>query len=335
MAVLNTVSIAEIKARGSIKDADVLKLRRNYYDDGIITAEEADVIFALNEACPVQDPAWADCFVETITDYLVEQAGPRGYLTAENAHWLIERIGRDGRVDSKTELELLVNVLDKSRWAPQSLVRFALEQVKLAVLSGAGPLRSGEMLEPGSVSESDVNLLRRILYAAASDGCIAITRVEAEVLFEIDESSSGRDNHPAWTDLFVKAIANCVMAASGYAPPPRQAALAGEARLDRRGHFPLDAIVRGVGPGLKGFFAGYREQTTEEGAIARLTRQKVEIITHDAVEPANAGWLAQRIGRQGKLTPNEWALLMFLKTESPAIDPALRGLVDKAAVSEG
>lgn len=335
MAVLNTVSIAEIKARGSIKDADVLKLRRNYYDDGIITAEEADVIFALNEACPVQDPAWADCFVETITDYLVEQAGPRGYLTAENAHWLIERIGRDGRVDSKTELELLVNVLDKSRWAPQSLVRFALEQVKQAVLSGAGPLRSGEMLEPGTVSESDVNLLRRILYAAASDGCIAITRVEAEVLFEIDESSSGRDNHPAWTDLFVKAIANCVMAASGYAPPSRQAALAGEARLDRRGHFSLDAIVRGVGPGLKGFFAGYREQTTEEGAIARLTRQKVEIITHDAVEPANAGWLAQRIGRQGKLTPNERALLMFLKTESPAIDPALRGLVDKAAVSEG
>ena len=141
---LNAVSIAEIKARGSIKDADVLKLRRNYYDDGSITAEEADVIFALNDACPVQDPAWADCFVETITDYLVEQAEPQGYLTAENAQWLIERIGRDGRVDSKTELELLVNVLDKARWAPQSLVRFALEQVKHAVISGTGPLRVGQ-----------------------------------------------------------------------------------------------------------------------------------------------------------------------------------------------
>ena len=35
MAVLSAVSIAEIKARGSIKDADVLKLRRNYYDDGL------------------------------------------------------------------------------------------------------------------------------------------------------------------------------------------------------------------------------------------------------------------------------------------------------------
>jgi hypothetical protein len=330
MAVLNAVSIAEIKARGSIKDADVLKLRRNYYDDGIITAEEADVIFALNEACPVQDPAWADCFVETITDYLVEQAEPRGYLTAENAQWLIERIGRDGRVDSKTELELLVNVLDKARWAPQSLVRFALEQVKEAVLSGAGPLRSGKILEPGTVSESDVDLVRRILYAAASDGCIALTRVEAEVLFAIDESSCVRDNHPAWTDLFVKAIANCVMAASGYAPPPREVALAGEAWLERRGDLSLDAIMRGVGS-LRGLFAGYREQSAEEGAIARLTRQKVEIVTHDAVAPANAAWLAERIGRDGKITANERALLMFL-TESPAIDPALRVLVNRAAL---
>ena len=46
MAVLSAISIAEIKARGSIKDADVLKVRRNYYDDGIITPEEADAIFA-------------------------------------------------------------------------------------------------------------------------------------------------------------------------------------------------------------------------------------------------------------------------------------------------
>src|ERR1700687_5286013 len=120
MGVLNAVSVVEIKARGSIKDADVLKLRRSSYDAGRISAEEADTIFALNDACPVQDPAWADCFVETITDYVVDQAEPQGYITAENARWLIERIARDGKVETKTELELIVNVLDKARWAPQS-----------------------------------------------------------------------------------------------------------------------------------------------------------------------------------------------------------------------
>ena len=37
MSVLSAVSVSEIKARGSIKDADVLKLRRSYYDDGQIS----------------------------------------------------------------------------------------------------------------------------------------------------------------------------------------------------------------------------------------------------------------------------------------------------------
>ena len=56
-------------------------------------------------------------------------------------------------------------MLDKARWVPQSLVRFALEQVKEAVISGTGPLRSGKKFEPGVVSEADVDLLRRILYS--------------------------------------------------------------------------------------------------------------------------------------------------------------------------
>jgi hypothetical protein len=330
MTVLNAVSIAEIKARGSIKDADVLKLRRNYYDDGTISSEEADVIFTLNDACPVQDPAWADCFVETITDYIVDQAEPRGYLTADNARWLIERIGSDGRVDSKTELDLLVNVIDKARWAPQSLIKFALDQVKHAVISGEGPLRSGAKLEPGTVSEADVSLLRRILHAAASDGSIAITRTEAEVLIEIDEASASQDNHPAWTDLFVKAMANCVMAASGYAPPSREVALAQDAWLDRRGDLSLDAILSGMSTGRKGAFSDYREQTKEERGIARLTQQKVEIITHEAVTVAEAGWLADRMRRDGQLTPNERALLVFLRSESPSVDPVLQPLIEMA-----
>jgi len=333
MAVLSAVSIAEIKARGSIKDADVLKVRRNYYDDGIITAEEADAIFALNDACPVQDPAWADCFIETITDYLVEQAEPRGYLTAENAQWLIERIAGDGRVETKTELELLVNVLDKARWAPQSLVRFALDQVRIAVIEGSGPLRSGKALEPGRVCEAEVDLLRRILHSFGGDGNIAVTRPEAEVLFDIDAATAGADNHPGWTDLFVKAIASCVMAASGYAAPPREIALARDAWLDRRGELSLDAMLGGMGAGLKGLFGGYREQTEEERAIARLTQQKIEIVTHEAVTAAEAAWLSERIGSGGKLTPNERALLAFLKAESPCIDPVLRPLLERATAA--
>jgi len=285
----------------------------------------------LNDACPVQDPAWADCFVETITDYVVEQMEPEGYITAENAQWLIERISRNRRVESKTELELAVNVLDKARWAPQSFVRFALDQVKDAVINGVGPLRSAKMLSPGVVTEGDVELLRRMLYAFGSDGNIAITQPEAEVLFDIEAATTGGDSHPAWSDLFVKAIASCVMAASGYATPPREVALAREAWLDRRGDLSLDNVLSGMVTGMRSLFGDYHKQTEEERAIARLTQQKIEIVTHEAVTPAEAEWLAGRFGRDGELTPNEMALLIFLKSECPAIHPALQALVDKAS----
>ena len=333
MGVLSAVSVSEIKARGSIKDVDVLKLRRSYYDDSHITAEEADALFALNDACPVQDPAWADCFVEAITDYIVDQTQPEGYLTAANAAWLTERVATDGRVESKTELELLVNVLDKARWAPQSLVTFALQQVKYAVITGSGILRNGKQLGPGVVTEGDVDMLRRILYAYGGDGSIGVTQPEAEVLFDIDAATSRADNHPSWRDLFVKAIANCVMSSSGYAAPAREISLARDAWLDRRGDLALESIVSGMGTGMKNFLTGYRKQTDEERAIARLTQQKIEIVTNEGVSTAEATWLAERIGRDGRMTPNEQALLLFLKADSGSIHPVLRDLVERASVA--
>ena len=83
--------------------------------------------------------------------------------------------------------------------------------------------------------------------------------------------------------------------------------------------------------GLQGMFAGYRQQNAEERAIARLLQQKIEIVTNEEVTPAEAGWLAGEIGRDGRMTANEMALLIFLKAESPLIHPDLRDLIDKAA----
>jgi len=331
MGVLSAVSIVEIKARGSIKDADVLKLRRSYYEDGSISVEEAESILALNDACPIQDPAWADCFIETITDYIVEQAEPQGYLTAENADWLMQRIAKDGRIGSKTELELLLNVLDKARWVPQSLVRFALEQVKDAISSNLGPLRIGKARGSASVGQADVDLLRRVLYSFGGDGNIAVTQAEAEVLFDIDAATAAADNHPSWSDLFVKAIANCVLGACGYAAPPRAVALARDAWLERRGELSIDEVLAGMTGGRKNLFGGYRQQSAEEQAIARLTQQKIEIITRESITPAEVSWLVERIGRDGKLTANERSLLMFLKAESPALDPRLGDILQRAA----
>lgn len=333
MSGLKSLQIEEIISRGSIKDSDVLAFRKIFYEDGVTTAEEAEILFKLNNACKVAGPSWAEFFVEAITDFIVFQAQPQGYVTADNAHWLIDRVSSDGKTDSKTELELVVNVLDKARWAPVSLVKFGLEQVKHAVISGTGPLRNGKHLAAGEISEGEVDLLRRMLYAFGGDGHVAVTRDEADILFDIDEAVENADPNPAWTDLFVKAIANVIMASSGYAVPSREEALRQEASLELPGQKTsvLAFLLSMVRTNLASVQDAYHDQSAEERALARLEHQRIEIITNEAITEAEASWLAGRLGRDGRLSPSETALVSYLKLESPNIHPVLLEAVDRLA----
>ncbi len=325
MSVLDAISAAEICARGTIGEAEVSELRRAFYEDGKIDAAEAAALCALNRKCTTQDPSWVDCFVEMLTDYVVTQDKPHGYVTAENAEWLATQIATDGRIGTKTELELLVNVLDKARWSPQSLVAFALDQVKIAVLENSGPLRADGMSRSGVITEAEVELLKRILYAFGGDGNLAVTRPEAEILFDIDAATAGNANAESWPDLFVKAIANSVMAASGYAGPSREQALARETWLERRHELPMaESAPAEARTGLDGILSAYHEQTSIERAIATLERQKVEIVTGDEVIVADAEWLARRISAA---SPNTLRLLSFLVENRAKVAPDLDQLL--------
>ena len=332
MGVLRSLLVDEIVRRGSIKDVDVLRLRSAVHGDGIVSAEEAEALLHLNEACPVQDAAWPDFFIETLTDYVVNQAQPEGYLTAEGAKWLIARVSKDGMVARKTELDLVVNILDKSRWSPVSLSRFALRQVRRAVIDGDGPLRAGQIIEKGRIGEPEVELVRRILYAFGGDGNVAVTRAEAEVLFEINDAIANPEGNPAWTDLFVKAVTNVVMAASGQTVPTREEAMRRDAWFAERGELsPKSLIAAMVTSSIDAVRNAYQEQSSEERALARLEHQRIEIITNEVITQAEAGWLCERIGRDGRVTPNEAALIAYLKKESPKIHPDLQARVDRLA----
>jgi hypothetical protein len=326
MAVLKAISLDEIQARGDITAADVLKFRRSFYADALISSDEAAQLIALNRACTKADPAWLECFVEMITDHVVNQAVPEGYVTKENADWLVEQIATNGVVATRVEFELLVNILDKSRWSPLSLVELALGQVRIAVLHGTGPLAAEAHHTSPAVSEAHVEVLRRIIYAFGGDSNVTITRAEADVLFVINDATVNGNNAESWRDLFVKTIANCVLSASGYSVPSREQALAREAWLDRRGDLSLGRMLSGI-------FAGYREITSEERAIGRLERQKIEIVTGEQVTVAEADWLADRIGRDGQISTNEMALLNSLKAENPNLHPQLQDLFGRLQVA--
>lgn len=328
MGVVKGISTEDIIQRGSIGEGDVLRLRSACYGDGGISAEEADELLRLDAACTNTTRTWSEFLVEAITDHIVNQAEPIGYITAANADWLVARVAVDGRIKSRAALDLVVNAIDRARWAPESLVRFALQQVRDAIVTGEGALRAGGGMAPATIGEADVELLRRILYAFGGDGNIAVTRAEAEVLFDIDAALSQAQPSPAFSDLFVKAIANVVMATSHYAVPTREEALRREAWLSEATDLsPLD-ILRSV-VALPGLLAGYARQTPEETALARLERQRIELIVNEHVTEGEAQWLADRIGRDGRLSPNEAAVIAYLERESPELHPLLRDLVTR------
>ena len=318
----------DIKARGVLKLADVLRLRRDCFPRGDCNEGEAQALLALNAACPVQDMAWAPFLVEMVGAHVVHGAPPAGYVTSANARWLIGHAAKAGRVESRPCLDLVIAVLEGARWSPPSLSAFALRQIELAILTGTGPLRAATNLTRGRVGAGEVDLMRRILAAGGRDSD-AITRAEAEVLLDIHDATASAGNCVAWAELLTKAIANLLMTASGYAAPPRAQALRPEPWLDPASP-PAEFAEAMTARGFRDVLGAYGARTAEEQALALLDHQRIEIITAEPIAELEAAWLVERMTRAPALLPAR-ALLAYLRQDARALHPALQPLLDKAA----
>ncbi|MEL6421199.1 MAG: hypothetical protein AAFQ42_01930, partial [Pseudomonadota bacterium] len=210
----------------TISDADVLEMRRTFYNDGAINQFEAEKLLARAMTATGESDAWASFVVEAIVDFTVNQMTPSGYVTEAQAQWLISSLAENAQVSSPIALEVLVGVLEAAIDTPDSLSEFTLIQIGEAVLEGDGVLLGGGALTPGVVGAAEAALIARVLYAAGGASNIGVSRAEAEVLFDINDATFEAPNAGAWNELFVKAIANHLMAAQGYRAPSRQEALA-------------------------------------------------------------------------------------------------------------
>jgi hypothetical protein len=316
MRVVKSVPVEDFEFRGSIKDSDVARLARAFSDDPHIHENEAEALLRLNRTCPIQGPSWSGFLVEVIADYILNQSGPEGYITTEKSQWLVGKLAVNGWIANRAELDLLVAILGKARWFPLSLAKFALEQVAGAVIHGFGPLRAGQGFGvgqgavPGSIAESEVALLRVILNAFGGDSALPLTRDEMEILLAVQKAVAGRPAPAAWADLFAKSITNVLLAEHGFAVPPRAVALRpwvapeGAQTLDEQVSASLDALRR-----------DYHRQSAEERALARLERQRIEIVTGEALAAEEAGWLSERIGASSRRSAIEAAVLAHLDRE--------------------
>ena len=300
---------AEVKARATITAEDTLAIRRVVWPDGKIDPAEADAIFDVNTSVKGSTPEWVDFFAEAISTFLVRQQTPVGYVDDAKASWLMARIDADGRVDSLGELTLLVKILEDATNVPETLKTYALKQIEQIVLTGTGPTRDGGSLDPGSINATEVKLLRRMLFAQASDGPGSISRAEAEMLFRIKDATLGSDNAPEWKTLFVQAVGNHLMAHNLYHPLARERAA------------NLDAFMNDANPSVGGFLSrmdpvrgfgyvfGKREIVDEDAAIA----------ADRAIDSGEEAWLKAEINADAKLDPLEEALLAFVAEESGTV----------------
>ncbi len=326
-----------LKDETRIDADDVIRYRREIFNDMVVTIVEAEGVFALNDQIEDTCREWDEFFIEVMTDYCVIQCNPVGYMGETNAEWLIDQISKDDHVHSDSELELLVRIIERASSVPETLAAFALRQVAHAVLEGNGKFVNDEVLVPGVIGRLEAKLIRRIMYGVGAEGRIAISRAEVEVLFDLNDKTVEADNHPEWNDVFIKAVAAHLMMANVGQTLAREEVLHREEWLDDTG---IDAtgmlsktlssfavLMRGKG---RGDAFQSTDEAMQEAWADRNQAMQMEERRAETVETNEAHWLVERIGRDGLLHDNEKALVSYLKQESPFVDPTLELLFKKA-----
>lgn len=304
--------LANVGADGFVSATEVLFLRSQIFKDGILSTEELDALFTLGERAENGDPEWGQFFEEAACDFYLNEEEPRGYFTEEEFRTLKARVTKDGATASAIELRLMVKLLETATATPPEMRAFVLDQMRKRLAQG------------GKIGKAEVELARRFVFGMGGDGAVDVTRAEAELILDINDAGAGED--PSWTEFFVKSLANHLMAHTGY-----KALSHDEAKR-------LHAFVSDHKPNLGGFFSkmlgGGLSGFKKDGpsiAAQRNAERAAAAAEAEKVTSSEADWLAERIGRDGRLAANELALVKYVQSLGAELPPKLKAIADRAA----
>jgi hypothetical protein len=311
--------IAAIGADGFVSADEVLFLRKAVFANGVVDHGELNALFDLGDRAPKGDPEWFQFFAEAAADFYLREEEPHGYLTTEEFQSLKARVLRNGHA-SALEIALMVKLMETATQTPSDMAEFTGAQIREMILKKPeGPV----------VDKQDAMLIRRWLFAAGGDGNVAVTRREAELLFDINDAVENAANNPAWAELFVQGVVNHLMAHLGYKAPSREEAFrrnawAKDQSVDLGGFFKR--MVSG------GFGAILNAHADKKTVYAEHNEQRdAEIAEAEKLTRAEADWLAGRIGKDGGFDANERRLIERLRELKDDLPEGLKALISRAA----
>lgn len=298
------VMMSRVARLGEMSEGEARRIVGQVYEDGIVSRGEAEALFRLNDQLASADPQWKMRFTEAVKDYLLTREPPEGWVTEEEAAWLIAQVDHEGDHASLEEIDLLIHILRYAEGAHESLFDYTMKTVSARIVSD------------GAVSADMVERMRFLVFARAGDGASWVSRDEARVLFETNDAVAFAKNDPKWNDFFARAIANHLMARAHPDPVSEQEALRWE------------NWVKDTGSGAGGMFAkmvgsfgnDWFKNVTYSSKKAAEARMKAADAAHRAAEKVTEdenAWLMKRLGWDGKVSPAEQALLEFLRAEVP------------------
>ncbi len=316
-----------IAGRGRITGDDVRDLRMQFFGDHRIEKQEVEALLALDSSTDDKCRTWQFLLTDAFVNYLVEQSPSGRDIANEEGEWFADCIAKDGVVNSPELFELLVTVMERAGNVPEKLEQVALDQVKEAVLKNQGPVAALAEHEQQVISKSDFELIRRLLFSCGGDGGLAITRMEAEFLFDLNDQTVSHQNDDAWSDLFVRAVSNHLMATLGDAVPRRDVCLIPGQDVSDQSFWSgfLSHKLRWLHDAMKPMHEKLNDENAERNRRIAERRAEAENVTKE-----EAGWVAARIGADGTIHENERALLEFLREERGELPGDLEKIVSAA-----
>ena len=217
------------------------------------------------------------------------------------------------------EIGLLVKLMETAVSTPADMSRFVGGHIKSAIVN-----------KPGGavVDKDDTALLRRFLFAAGGDGNVAVTRDEAELLFDINDATQSAQHCAAWTELFVLGLINHLMAHLGYSAPSREEAFRRDAWARDHSVNVGGFFKRMVSGGVSAIFNAYGSKSVY--AEQNAEREK-GVAAAAKIAPEEADWLASRIGKDGGFDANERRLIERMRDLEKELPDALKALLERAA----